>query len=146
MGLSVLRRGGKRPVVKLCSPYCFNMLGVDSCVFFNLYDKSRPENQTKRGEIDFFQAVTADTCVFLIFTTSFLTVFQFQVLRCVCVPFIPNSSRVKIFLTEPSFPGSPQENPVRPPCGARIQQQLQVESSVLEPMTVSAGNVIPSRK
>jgi len=56
------------------------MLGVDSCVFFNLYDKSRPENQTKRGEIDFFQAVIlpADTCVFLIFTTSFLTVFQFS--------------------------------------------------------------------
>jgi hypothetical protein len=28
-----------------------DMLGVDSCVF-NLYDKSWPENQTKRGEID----------------------------------------------------------------------------------------------
>jgi hypothetical protein len=28
------------------------MLGVDSCIFFNLYDKSRPENQTKRGEIN----------------------------------------------------------------------------------------------
>jgi len=32
----------------------------DSCVFFNLYDKSRPqaENQTKRGEIDFFRTIS----------------------------------------------------------------------------------------
>jgi len=27
-------RGGKRPVVKLCSPYLGKMIGVDSCVFF----------------------------------------------------------------------------------------------------------------
>ena len=26
--------------------------------FFNLYDKSRPENQTKRGEIDFFRKIS----------------------------------------------------------------------------------------
>jgi len=38
--ISVLPRGEKRPVVKLCSPYLGYMLGVDSCVFFNLYDKS----------------------------------------------------------------------------------------------------------
>jgi hypothetical protein len=26
--------------------------------FFNLYDKSLPENQTKRGEIDFFRTIS----------------------------------------------------------------------------------------
>jgi len=30
------------------------MIGVDSCVFLNLYDKRQPEHQTKRGEIDSF--------------------------------------------------------------------------------------------
>jgi hypothetical protein len=34
-----------------------DMLGVDSCVF-NLYDKSWPENQTKRGEIDSFRTIS----------------------------------------------------------------------------------------
>ena len=32
------------------------MLGVDSC-FFNLYDNSLPENQTKRGEIYPFRKI-----------------------------------------------------------------------------------------
>ncbi len=27
-------------------------------LFFNLYDKSRPENQTKRGEIDLFRTIS----------------------------------------------------------------------------------------
>jgi hypothetical protein len=34
------------------------MIRVDSCVFLNLYDKSRPENQTKRGEIDSFRTIS----------------------------------------------------------------------------------------
>ena len=55
-------RGPNRPVVKSCSPYprllSFYVLGVDSCVFFYHYDKSRPENQTKRGEIDLFRTIS----------------------------------------------------------------------------------------
>ncbi len=50
----IVTRGPNRPVVKLCSPYprCF----IFKCsewipAFFNLYDNSLPENQTKRGEI-----------------------------------------------------------------------------------------------
>ena len=35
-----------------------NMIGVDSCVFLIFTDKSLPENQTKRGEIDFFRTIS----------------------------------------------------------------------------------------
>ena len=52
-------RGWNRPVVKLCSPYPrLFFFGITENArsgfmrFFNLYDKSRPENQTTRGEIN----------------------------------------------------------------------------------------------
>jgi len=60
-GLIHTERGvttGSKIMFSLSSVILFNMIGVDSCVFFNLYDKSRPENQTKRGEIDFFRTIS----------------------------------------------------------------------------------------
>jgi hypothetical protein len=53
-------RGPNRPVVKLCSPYprCFLFKCSEWIpAFFNLYDQSRPENQTKRGESDSFRKI-----------------------------------------------------------------------------------------
>ncbi len=50
------------PVVKkgkiMFSLSSVNFFGITGILrFFNLYDKSRPENQTKRGEIDSFRKI-----------------------------------------------------------------------------------------
>jgi len=40
------------------SSYSFSYARNGFLRFFNLYDKSRPENQTKRGEINFFRTIS----------------------------------------------------------------------------------------
>ena len=54
-------RGPNRPVVKrgkiMFSLSRLFFFGSGFLRFFNLYDKSRPENQTKRGEIDLFRKI-----------------------------------------------------------------------------------------
>ena len=58
-------RGPNRPVVKkgkimisLSSVILFKEARSGFLHFFNLYDKSQPENQTKRGEIDLFRTIS----------------------------------------------------------------------------------------
>jgi len=58
-----LHQAAERPQSTVSKPYprlSFSTLEARSGFlrFFNLYDKSRPENQTKRGEIDLFRTIS----------------------------------------------------------------------------------------
>ena len=61
LGSSCSERGeatGSKTMFSLSSVAFFLNARSGFLRFFNIYDKSRPENQTKRGEIDLFRTIS----------------------------------------------------------------------------------------
>ena len=71
-------------VVKLCSP---NMIGVDSCVFFNLYDKSLPKTRLNGWNRYFSNNLKVLVYVFC----SKRIVFRAILRNTLCTPSLPSS-------------------------------------------------------